>query len=67
MTDSATVVRTIWSRQTSRKLIMQAQPRTSVAEPHHFYAAPAPGKIIDVAPAPILPYSKATVLKRTKV
>jgi hypothetical protein len=25
--------------------------KSSVAEPHHFYAAPAPGKIIDAAPA----------------
>jgi hypothetical protein len=24
----------------------------SVAEPHHFYAAPAPGKNFDAAPAP---------------
>jgi hypothetical protein len=24
---------------------------TSVKEPHHFYAAPAPGKNFDVAPA----------------
>jgi hypothetical protein len=27
----------------------------SVAEPHHFYAAPAPGKNFDVAPAPAVP------------
>jgi hypothetical protein len=37
---------------------------TSVAEPHHFYAAPAPGKNYDAvpavpAPAPTLLYSKA--------
>jgi hypothetical protein len=41
---------------------------SSVAEPHHFYAAP--GKIFDVAPAapaPTLLYSKAKFLKRTKV
>jgi hypothetical protein len=25
---------------------------SSVAEPHHFYAAPAPGKNFDAAPAP---------------
>jgi hypothetical protein len=33
----------------------------SVAEPHHFYAAPAPGKNFDAAPAlaPTLPYGKA--------
>jgi hypothetical protein len=45
---------------------------TSVAEPHHFYAAPAPGKNFDAAPAapapaPTLFYSKAKFLKRTKV
>jgi hypothetical protein len=49
---------------------------TSVAKPHHFYAAPAPGKNFDAAPdpaalapapAPTLLYSKAKFLKRTKV
>jgi hypothetical protein len=46
----------------------------SVAEPHHFYAAPAPGKNFDAAPAPAAPapaptlsYSKAKFLKRTEV
>jgi hypothetical protein len=39
----------------------------SVAEPHHFYAAPALGKNFDAAPAPTLLYSKAKFLKRTKV
>jgi hypothetical protein len=46
----------------------------SVVEPHHFYAAPAPGKNCDAAPAPApaalaptLLYSKAKFLKRTKV
>jgi hypothetical protein len=49
----------------------------SVAEPHHFYAAPAPGKNFDAAPAPAAPeapapapillYSKEKFLKRTKV
>jgi hypothetical protein len=43
---------------------------TSVAEPHHFYAAPAPGKNFDAAPAPApaptLLYSKAKFLKRTE-
>jgi hypothetical protein len=46
----------------------------SVAEPHHFYAAPAPGKNFDAAPAPATPalaptllYSKANFLKLTKV
>jgi hypothetical protein len=45
---------------------------SSVAEPHHFYAAPAPGNNFDAAPdpaaqAPSLLYSKAKFLKRTKV
>jgi hypothetical protein len=46
---------------------------TSVAEPLHFYAAPAPGKRFDAAPAlapvpaPTLLYSKTKFLKRTKV
>jgi hypothetical protein len=39
----------------------------SVAEPHHFYAAPAPVKNFDAAPAPApaptLLYSKAKFLK----
>jgi hypothetical protein len=44
----------------------------SVTEPHHFYAAPDPGKNFDAAPAapapaPTLLYSKAKFLKRTKV
>jgi hypothetical protein len=47
----------------------------SVAEPHHFYAAPAlalaPGENFDAAPAPApaptLLYSKSKCLKRTKV
>jgi hypothetical protein len=48
----------------------------SVAEPHHFYAAPAPGEYFDAAPAPAAPapapaptllQSKAKFLKRTKV
>jgi hypothetical protein len=29
--------------------------RSSVAEPHNFYAAPAPGKNFDAAPAPAAP------------
>jgi hypothetical protein len=44
----------------------------SVAEPHHFYAAPALGKNFVAAPAPAAPapaptqlYSKAKFLKRT--
>jgi hypothetical protein len=49
------------------------QESSSVAEPHHFYAAlaPAPGKNFDAAqaptPAPTLLYSKAKFLKQTKV
>jgi hypothetical protein len=44
---------------------------SSVAEPHHFYAAPASGKNFDAAqaapaPAPILLYSKANFLKMKK-
>jgi hypothetical protein len=45
----------------------------SVAEPHHFYAAPAPGKNFDAAPAAPAPApastllnSKAKFLKRSK-
>jgi hypothetical protein len=42
---------------------------TSVAEPHHFYAAPAPSENFDAAPAPAptVLHSKAKFLKRTKV
>jgi hypothetical protein len=40
---------------------------TSLAESHHFYAAPAPGKNFDAAPAPTLLFSKEKFLKRTKV
>jgi hypothetical protein len=43
---------------------------SSVAEPHHFYATPAPGINFDAAqaaPAPTLLYSKTKFLKRTKV
>jgi hypothetical protein len=40
---------------------------SSVAKPHHFYAAPAPGKNFDAAPAPTLLYSKIKFLKRTTV
>jgi hypothetical protein len=38
----------------------------SVAEPHHFYAAPAPGKNFDAAPAPTLLNNEAEFLKRSK-
>jgi hypothetical protein len=37
-----------------------------VAEPHHFSAAPAPGKNFDAAPAPPLMYSKAKLFKQMK-
>jgi hypothetical protein len=47
---------------------------TSVAEPHHYYAAPDPGTNFDArcsralaAPAPTVLYSKPTFLKRTRV
>jgi hypothetical protein len=42
---------------------------SSVAEPHHFYAVPAPGEnfVAAPAPAPTLLYSKAKFLKGTKV
>jgi hypothetical protein len=33
-----------------------------VAEPHHFYAAPAPGKNFDAAPAPTAPAPAPTLL-----
>jgi hypothetical protein len=42
----------------------------SVAEPHHFHAAPAPGETFDAAlaaPAHTPLHSKAKFLKRTKV
>jgi hypothetical protein len=44
----------------------------SVAESHHFYASPAPGKNFDAAPAapapaPTLLYSKTKFLKRLEV
>jgi hypothetical protein len=58
----------------SRHYGYQKTQNYSVAEPHHFYAAPAPGKHFDAAPdpaapapAPTLLYSKAKFLKRTKV
>jgi hypothetical protein len=44
--------------------------KSSIVEPHRLYAAPAPGKNFDAAPAapaPTLLYSKAKFLKRTKV
>jgi hypothetical protein len=43
------------------EMIHETNSETSVAEPHHFYAAPAPGKKFDAAPAPAptLLHSKA--------
>jgi hypothetical protein len=40
---------------------------TNVAEPHYFYAAPAPGEIFYAAPAPTLLYSRSKFLKVIKV
>jgi hypothetical protein len=55
-------------------LFLSREGKTSVAEPHHFYAAPdpAPGKNFDAAldpaaPAPTQLYSNEKFLKRTKV
>jgi hypothetical protein len=44
----------------------------SVAEPHHFGAAPDPGKIFDAAPAPLAPaptllYTKPTFFNKLKL
>jgi hypothetical protein len=43
--------------------LLETGVKSSVAEPHYFYAAPAPGENFDAAPAPTLLYSKAKVLK----
>jgi hypothetical protein len=42
---------------------------TSVAEPHHFYAAPAPapGENLYAAPVPTLLFNKVKFLKEPKV
>jgi hypothetical protein len=45
------------------RIRIQNSLKSSVAEPHHFYAAPAPGENFDAAPAPTLLYSKAKFLK----
>jgi hypothetical protein len=54
-----------------QKFTLLSALQNSVAEPHHFYAAPAPvpGKNFDAAPAtaPTLPNSKTKFLKQTKV
>jgi hypothetical protein len=63
-------IRVLKLRSVIRKI--SSTVNTSVAEPHHFYAAPAPGKNFDAAlasaapapaPAPTLQYSKAKFLK----
>jgi hypothetical protein len=36
--------------------------KCSVVEPHHFYAAPAPGQNVDAAPAPALALAPAPTL-----
>jgi hypothetical protein len=63
-----------FANQRNRFYIESPHVCTSVAEPHHFYAAPAPGKNFDAAPAApalapalTLLYSKTKFLKRTKV
>jgi hypothetical protein len=38
----------------------------SVAEPHHCYAALAPSKSFNAAPAPSLPNTKPTLLPQTQ-
>jgi hypothetical protein len=54
-------------RDSVKKATTRSMKRlSSVAEPHHFYAAPAPGKNFDAAPAApasTLLYSKAKFLK----
>jgi hypothetical protein len=55
-----------------RKMNGFAFIKGSVAEPHHFYVAPAPSANFNPAPAapapaPTLLHSKAKFLKRTKV
>jgi hypothetical protein len=54
----------------SNDLLLLLLSSICVAEPHHFYAAPALGENFDAAlaaPAPTLLYSQAKFLKRTKV
>jgi hypothetical protein len=50
---------------TTKRLTLFVKLNSSVAEPHHFYAAPAPGKNFDAAPAPAstLLYRKTKFLK----
>jgi hypothetical protein len=56
-----------WNRMKLIRLCTTTLYLDSVTEPHHFYAAPAPGTNFDPAPAPTLLYSKAKFLKRTKI
>jgi hypothetical protein len=60
-------MKTVVSFGVSASAALKVAVLSSVAEPHHFYAAPAPGINFDAAPAPTLLYSKAKFLKRTKV
>jgi hypothetical protein len=51
--------------------VVAQSAKTSVAEPHQFHVAPAPGKNFDAAPAapapaPNLLYSKEKFFKQTK-
>jgi hypothetical protein len=53
---------------TKKKISRKVRARASVAEPHHFYAAPAPGKNFDaaqaaLAPASTLPYRRSKFVK----
>jgi hypothetical protein len=45
-----------------KKGLFQTTIKNSVAEPHHFYAAPAPGKNFDAAPVPTAPAPAPTLL-----
>jgi hypothetical protein len=47
------------SKEIIENIISHFLEKSSVAEPHKFYAAPAPGENFDAAPAPTLLYSKA--------
>jgi hypothetical protein len=57
----------MYCRNAGKKVSPASLVLPSVSEPHHFYAAPAPGENFDAAPAPTILYSKAKFLKRTKV
>jgi hypothetical protein len=56
-----------WARHRTKRPTLFVKLKTSVVKPLHFYAAPAPGKNFDAAPAapaPALLYSKAKFFKR---